>query len=192
MFSVSSIIASLVLASAAVANPVARAACNPKIAGSGISIGSGNLELGFSGSVAGAPIISQALTPAGPEFIVEVSTISNGGFVLKSLTPCTHRDVDQPNQAPGLFPTNVNGAVELQTLVTPEDGTQGWGFVCSTCNDPTTVGAGGAVASGCNVVSAFSGQCLQIGSAVGDAVTLATCTDLGSGPQSFDVINIMV
>ncbi|KAJ7097662.1 hypothetical protein C8R44DRAFT_369002 [Mycena epipterygia] len=179
MFSVFSLVASLALARAAVANPVARAACNPTLAGSGISISSGSLEIGYSSSVAGAPIISQALTASSPEFIAEASTITNGGFVLK--------DANQPNQAAGLFPTFVNGALELATLVTPEDGKQGWGFVCSTCNDPATVGTGGVVASGCNIVSGWSGQCLQIGSAAGDAVTIVNCADLGSGPQYFDV-----
>ncbi|KAJ7769695.1 hypothetical protein DFH07DRAFT_282316 [Mycena maculata] len=180
MFSVVFIVASLALARAAVANPVARAACNPTLAGNGISIGSGTLEVGYSNSVAGAPIISRALTTtAAAEYIAETTTIFNGGFLLE--------DANQPGSAAGLFPTNVDGVLSLETLVTPEDGTQGWGFVCSACNDPTTVGAGGVLASGCNVVSGTTGQCLQIGSAAGDAVTVATCTDLASGPQSFDV-----
>ncbi|KAJ7097654.1 hypothetical protein C8R44DRAFT_949230 [Mycena epipterygia] len=114
MLSIFDIVASLALARAAVANPVARATCNPAVTDSGISIGSGNLELGYASSVVGAPIISQALTPAGPEFIAEASTIANGGFVLK--------DVNQPNQATALFPTLVNGALSLETLVSPEDG----------------------------------------------------------------------
>lgn len=83
MFSVVSIVASLVLARAAVANPVARAACNPTLAGNGISIASGSLEVGYTSSVAGASIISQALTTTGAEYIAEASTITNGGFVLK-------------------------------------------------------------------------------------------------------------
>ncbi|KAJ7677996.1 hypothetical protein DFH06DRAFT_1465806 [Mycena polygramma] len=179
MFSVISIVTSLVLARVAMANPVTRAACNPALAGTGISIASGNLELGYASSVAGAPIISQALTATAAEFIGEASTITNGGFVLK--------DANQENQAVGLFPTLVNGAIQLQTLVTPEDGTQGWGFVCSTCTDPSTVGAGGVIGSACNVVSGSTGQCLQIGSAAGDAVTIANCADVGSGSQYFDV-----
>ncbi|KAJ6598260.1 hypothetical protein DFH09DRAFT_1272041 [Mycena vulgaris] len=179
MLSAVSIITSLALAGAAMGNPIARAACNPNMAGSGVSIASGNLELGYSSSVAGAAIISQVLSATGPEFIAEASTISNGGFVLK--------DSNQDNHAAGLFPTWVNGAIELETLVTPEDGKQGWGFVCSTCNDPTTVGDGGVIASACNVVSGWTGQCLQIGSSAGDPVTIANCADLGSGSQYFDV-----
>ncbi|KAJ6482478.1 hypothetical protein C8R45DRAFT_1099764 [Mycena sanguinolenta] len=179
MFSVTSLALSLALARMAMANPVARGACNPAIAGTGISIASGSLEIGYSSSVAGAPIISQALTATAPEYIAEASTIANGGFVLK--------DVNQPNQAPGLYPTFVNGTIELQTLVTPEDGKQGWGFVCSTCNDPSTVGAGGVIASSCNVVNGWTGQCLQVGAAAGDAVAIANCADLGSGSQYFDV-----
>ncbi|KAJ7220626.1 hypothetical protein GGX14DRAFT_431517 [Mycena pura] len=168
---------SLILAHAvaAMANPVARAACNPSLAGSGVSIASGSLELGYSSSVAGAVIISQPLSATSPEFIAEATTVSNGGFLLK--------DSNQDNHAAGLFCTNVNGSLELETAVSPEDGTQGWGFVCSTCNAVTT----GLIASGCNVVSGFSGKCLQIGSAVGDAVAIATCSDLGAGPQYFDV-----
>jgi hypothetical protein len=83
MFSVISILASLVLARVAIATPVARAACNPTLAGIGISIASGSLELGYASSVAGAPIISQALSASSPEFIAVASTIANGGFVLK-------------------------------------------------------------------------------------------------------------
>ncbi|KAJ7705573.1 hypothetical protein B0H17DRAFT_1175362 [Mycena rosella] len=179
MFSAFFIIAALALVRAGVANPIARAACNPTMAGSGISIVSGNLEVGYASSVAGAPLISQALTTNAAEYIAEAATTANGGYVLK--------DVNQSNQAPGLFPTWVNGALELETLVTPEDGKQGWGFVCSTCNDPTTVGASGLLASGCNVVNGWTGQCLQIGSAVDAPVTIANCADLGSGSQYFDV-----
>ncbi|KAJ7312882.1 hypothetical protein DFH08DRAFT_1087437 [Mycena albidolilacea] len=178
MFSVTSIVASLVLAGVASANPVARAACNPALAGLGISIASGSLEIGYGSSVAGAAIISQTLSATGAEYIAEASTITNGGFVLK--------DVNQPNQAAGLFPTWVNGVIELETLVTPQDGTQGWGFVCSTCNDPSTVAEGGVVASSCTVVNGFTGQCLQIGSAAGSAVTIANCVS-GSSAQSFAV-----
>jgi hypothetical protein len=84
MFSVTSIVASLVLARVALATPVARGACNPALAsGTGISIASGNLELGYASSVAGAPIISQALSTTAVEFISVASTVSNGGFVLK-------------------------------------------------------------------------------------------------------------
>ncbi|KAF8189483.1 hypothetical protein K438DRAFT_1763695 [Mycena galopus ATCC 62051] len=180
MFSFISIATSLVLARVAIANPAARAACNPVLTGAiGISIGNGNLEVGYAGSIAGAAIISQALTAGAAEYIPEASTISNGGFLLK--------DVNQPGSAAGLFPTLVNGTVELETLVTPEDGTQGWGFVCSTCNDPSTVGVAGVIGSLCNVVNGATGQCLQIGSAAGDGITVATCADLGSGSQYFDV-----
>ncbi|KAJ6618146.1 hypothetical protein B0H10DRAFT_2217918 [Mycena sp. CBHHK59/15] len=180
MLSVFSIVASLALASTAAANPVAaRAACNPTLAGSGISIASGGLELGYASSVAGAPLISQPLSATAAEFIAVTSSVSNGGFILK--------DVNQDNHAAGLYPSYVNGALELETLVTPQDGKQGWGFVCSTCNDPTTVGAGGVVGASCNVVNGWTGQCLQIGSASGDPVTIVNCADLGSGSQYFDV-----
>ncbi|KAJ7489202.1 hypothetical protein FB451DRAFT_1553074 [Mycena latifolia] len=179
MFSVVSVLASLALARAAAANPVARAACNPSMAGAGVSIASGSLQIGYASSVAGAPIISQALSAIAAEFIAVASTIANGGYVLE--------DANQDNHSAGLYPTSVSGAVELETLVTPEDGTQGWGFVCSTCNDASTVGAGGVIASSCNVVNGFTGKCLQIGSAAGAAVTTATCTDLGSGSQYFDI-----
>ncbi|KAF8129450.1 hypothetical protein K438DRAFT_2136921 [Mycena galopus ATCC 62051] len=180
MFSVLSITMSLVLARLAIVNPAARAACNPVLTGAiGISIGNGNLEVGYAGSIAGAAIISQALTPGPAEYIPEASTISNGGFVLK--------DVNQPGSAAGLFLTLLNGAIELETLVTPEDGTQGCEFVCSTCNDPSTVGVRGVISSSCSVVNGATGQCLQIESAAGDVVTVATCADLGSGSQYFDV-----
>ncbi|KAJ7678059.1 hypothetical protein DFH06DRAFT_1422536 [Mycena polygramma] len=172
MFSVFSILASLVLARVAAANPVARSACNPALAGAAISIASGNLDLGYPSSVAGAPIVSQALSATAAEFIGEASTITNGGFVLK--------DANQENQVVTL----VNGTPELQALVTPEDGTQGWGFVCSTCNAPSAVDAGGVLASSCNIVSGSTGQCLQIGDSTGAPVTIVNCPAVGS----FDVI----
>jgi hypothetical protein len=83
MLSVFSILSALVLAQSAAANPVARSACNPTLAGFGISIGSGSFEVGYSSSVAGAPLITQTLTTTGAEYIAETSTITNGGFVLK-------------------------------------------------------------------------------------------------------------
>ncbi|KAJ6577744.1 hypothetical protein B0H19DRAFT_1370841 [Mycena capillaripes] len=176
MFSPASLILALGITRASVAHPTARAACNPVMTGSAISIGNGGLEIGYAGSVAGASITSQALSTLSPEFIVETATTVNGGFVLK--------DVNQDNHAPGLFPTYINGTLKLETLVAPEDGTQNWGFVCSVCNDPTTIGgAGGVIASKCNVVSGRTGQCLQIGKAAGVPVTLGSCADLGS----FDV-----
>ncbi|KAJ7176758.1 hypothetical protein C8R46DRAFT_1346718 [Mycena filopes] len=177
MFSLTFLVASLVLARVAVANPFARAACNPTLAGSGVNIAVGSLEIGYASAVPGASVVSQALSTTAFEFIAETATTINGGFSLKT--------VNEPNQAAALFPTASNGALKLQTLVTPADGTQNFGFVCSTCNNPSTVAQGGVVASTCNVVSGVTGQCVQIGSAAGSAVTLATCS--GSSSQSFDV-----
>ncbi|KAJ7029888.1 hypothetical protein C8F04DRAFT_1236810 [Mycena alexandri] len=180
MFSIVSVAASLLLAHGAVANPIARGACNPALSsGAAISIGSGNLEIGYTGSVPSAAIISEGLTTNSAEFFAIPATIENGGFVLQV--------VNQDNHSPRLFPTWVNGTLELETLVTPEDGKQGFGFICSSCSDPSTVGIGGVIGASCNVVSGWTGQCLQIGSAVGDAVTVANCADLGSGSQYFDV-----
>lgn len=61
----------------------ARAACNPVLAGSGISITSGGLELGYASSTAGAAIISQTFTSTAAEFIAETYPTTNGGFYLK-------------------------------------------------------------------------------------------------------------
>ncbi|KAJ7806344.1 hypothetical protein B0H14DRAFT_3882400 [Mycena olivaceomarginata] len=97
-----------------IGKPVAHAACNPALARAGTSIASGNLEIGYRGSTAGASIISQTFTATAAEYIAEAMTTANGGFVLK--------DVNQPNQAARLFPTLVNDAIELETLVTPQDG----------------------------------------------------------------------
>ncbi|KAJ7621295.1 hypothetical protein FB45DRAFT_928883 [Roridomyces roridus] len=179
MLSITSIVASLLLAHTALANPVARASCNPNIASQGISLGSGTLEVGYASSVAGAAIVTQALTTAAAEYIVANAQTSNGGFQFI--------DFNESGASTQLVQTNSNGAVSLQTLVTPESGTQDWGLVCSTCNDASTVSAGGAFATGCNVVSGATGKCLQIGSAAGAAVTVQTCTDLASGPQVFTI-----
>jgi hypothetical protein len=83
MFSLASIITSLVLASMVISKPMARAACNPALAGAGISIVSDDLEIGYRGSTAGAPIISQTFTATAAEYIAEVATTANAGFVLK-------------------------------------------------------------------------------------------------------------
>ncbi|KAJ7733936.1 hypothetical protein B0H16DRAFT_1732035 [Mycena metata] len=181
MFSIVSLAAAAVLlARNAVANPIARAACNPTLtSGTAISIGGGSLEIGYTSSVPGAAIISETLSTTAAEFFAIPATIENGGYVLQV--------VNQDNHSPRLFPTWVNGTLELETLVTPEDGKQGFGFVCSSCSDPSTVGIGGVIGASCNVVSGWTGQCLQIGSAVGDAVTIANCADLGSGSQYFDI-----
>jgi len=157
----------------------ARAACNPVFAHSGVSIASGGLELGYNGSTAGAAIISQTFSPSA-EFIGEVYPTTNGGYYLK--------DANQENQAAGLFPTWVNGSLELETQSSTLDGKQDWAFICASCADASTVGAGGAIGSSCNVVNGWTGQCVQIGSAAGDVATIVNCDDLGSGPQYFDVI----
>ncbi|KAJ7791725.1 hypothetical protein B0H14DRAFT_3500178 [Mycena olivaceomarginata] len=96
MFSVTLHRCLLVLAGVASANPVTRAACNPALAGLGISIASGSLEIGYGSSVAGRR-----------DYLADI---------------IGYRDVNQPNQAAGLFPTWVNGVIELETLVTPQDG----------------------------------------------------------------------
>ncbi|KAF7324626.1 hypothetical protein MKEN_00504100 [Mycena kentingensis (nom. inval.)] len=159
----------------ALATPVARAACNPALAGAGLSIASGGFEIGYTSSTAGASAITQAFSLA-PEFIGENTTVSNGGFLLK--------DANQDNHAAGLFLTFVDGAPKLETLITPQDGHQGWGFICAECGNFTP---SGRFASSCNVVSGWTGQCLQIGTKVGDPVQLANCNGLGSGPQYFDL-----
>ncbi|KAJ7677995.1 hypothetical protein DFH06DRAFT_1121537 [Mycena polygramma] len=88
--------------------------CYPALAGTEISIVRESLELGYASSVAGAPIISQALSTTTAEFIGEPSVFYNNGFVLL--------DAKQDDNATALVPTWANGAIELQTLVTPEDG----------------------------------------------------------------------
>ncbi|KAF7358144.1 hypothetical protein MVEN_00862500 [Mycena venus] len=179
MLSGISIVATLALATAALANPIAGGTCNPTITGSGISITSGGLELGYLTSASGAPIISQAVTTGSPEFLAEESTIFNGGFILK--------DSAQPSQAPQLLLTDIEGSQipRLEDRATPD--AQGWEFICSTCDDPNTVGNGGVIASNCSIVSGGSGKCLQIGSIVGAAATIVTCANLGSGSQYFDI-----
>ncbi|KAJ7185037.1 hypothetical protein C8R46DRAFT_1300839 [Mycena filopes] len=78
--------ASLLIGStAAAATPVARAACNPAIANTAISIASGSLEIGYAGSVPGVAVVSEGLTPNAPEFIAVPATVVNGGFVLQVL-----------------------------------------------------------------------------------------------------------
>ncbi|KAJ7469340.1 hypothetical protein B0H11DRAFT_2044008 [Mycena galericulata] len=54
MFSPSFILASLLLARPTVSSPVPRDACAPTVIGSGITIASGDWEIGYASSVAGA------------------------------------------------------------------------------------------------------------------------------------------
>ncbi|KAJ7621292.1 hypothetical protein FB45DRAFT_1032548 [Roridomyces roridus] len=179
MLAIASVFASLFLA--ATANPVARAACNPDLAGQLISIGSGSFEIGYGSSVVGAPIVTHALAPLTAEWVAEIPS-NHLGFLLA--------DFNGPN--PQLYTTNANGVsvgnLTLQNLISPPDsGVQTWGFVCTTCNAPGSVSHGGVIASSCNVVTGSSGKCLQIGSTVGAAATVQTCTDLPTGPQKFSV-----
>jgi hypothetical protein len=58
--------------------------------------------------------------------------------------------------------------------------TQGWLFVCRNCDDPTA-------AYGCAVVSGGSGQCAQIGTAVGQTASIAQCSGSPYGNQVFDI-----
>ncbi|KAJ7100745.1 hypothetical protein B0H15DRAFT_796449 [Mycena belliarum] len=175
LFKFLSVLASLALAHTALATPVARAACNPTMAGTEITIASGALAVGYARSTAGAPLVSKNRSAAAGEWIAEPSTVANGGFVLRDAASA------------GLYATWTSGALALEPLVAPEDGKQGWGFVCAECHDSSTVGAGGVIASACNVVSGWTGQCLQIGSAAGAPVAVANCADLGAGTQYFEV-----
>ncbi|KAJ7918341.1 hypothetical protein B0H13DRAFT_1993348 [Mycena leptocephala] len=167
MFSVVYITASLALAHVAVANPVARATCDPALNGAEISIANGNMEFGYANAA--------ALSVTTAEFI---------GMISDELTGL---GLKEAKFAAGLFATLVNGTLELETQLAPGDGPQGWDFVCSTCTDPSTVGAGGVMASSCNIINSVTEQCLQMGSAAGAPVTIANCANLGSGPQYFDI-----
>ncbi|KAF7334537.1 hypothetical protein MVEN_02283500 [Mycena venus] len=175
MLSVVSVVASLIIANIGLASPAGAApTCNPTfVPGVGISIANAGLELGYTNPVTpGAPVISQALTASSPEFIPETPTTFTGGTLLKV--------ANNPDPALDLYATWTGETSQISVLpliTVPDDPVQGWGFACSTCNDPTAVGAGGLLASGCHI-TAFNGQCVQIGSAAGDIATPGDCTDL--------------
>ncbi|KAJ7766556.1 hypothetical protein DFH07DRAFT_769817 [Mycena maculata] len=177
MLSVVSILTSLLLATASTtAGPMqARAgACNPAVAGQGINIVNGQFQLGYpSGDYfPNVPIEAEGLTvPLVPVFNVDPS--GNG---LLSI-------VDAPAGASPLYPTNVNRTqmlLEPRITAAPGNFTQGWSYVCSNCDDPT-------VAYGCEVVSDATGQCVQIGTAVGQPASIAQCSGLPYGNQAFDI-----
>ncbi|KAJ7503660.1 hypothetical protein B0H11DRAFT_327150 [Mycena galericulata] len=177
MLSVVSVLISLLLASASTtASPMqARAgACNPVVAGKGINIVNGQFQLGYPAGAysPNVPIEAEALTvPLVPVFNVDAS-----GDGLLSIA-------NAPAGATPLYPTTVNRTqILLEPLITTSPGnfTQGWSFVCRNCDDPT-------VAYGCEVVSDGTGQCAQIGTAVGQVASIAQCSGLPYGNQAFDI-----
>ncbi|KAJ6507525.1 hypothetical protein DFH09DRAFT_1289010 [Mycena vulgaris] len=176
MISVASVLTSLLLASASTtASPVqARAGtCTPVVAGKGINIVNGQFQLGYpSGAYfAHVPIEAEAVTvPLVPVFRAD----SSGNGLLSVVPPAGATTL--------LYPTNENGALVLEPRITtpPGNATQGWSYVCQNCADPT-------VAYDCQVVSSATGQCAQIGTAVGQTASVAPCSGLPYGNQAFDV-----
>ncbi|KAJ7904940.1 hypothetical protein B0H13DRAFT_2024487, partial [Mycena leptocephala] len=175
MLSVVSVLTSLLLAGASASPLQVRAGtCNPVVAGKGINIVNGQFQLGYPPQAyfSGVPIEAEPLTvPLVPVFRAD----SSGNGLLSVVPP--------PGATTLLYPTNVNRAqIVLGSRITapPGNSTQGWSYVCRNCDDPT-------VAYGCQVVSNATGQCAQIGTAIGQTASVAQCSGLPYGNQAFDI-----
>ncbi|KAJ7834857.1 hypothetical protein B0H13DRAFT_2109208 [Mycena leptocephala] len=171
MLSIVSVLTSLLLAGASASPLQVRAGtCNPVAAGKGINIAY------FSG----VPIEAEPLTvPLVPVF----SADSSGNGLLRLIGFSSAASSLPPGTTTLLYPTNVNRAqIVLGSRITtpPGNSTQGWSYVCRNCDDPT-------VAYGCQVVSNATGQCAQIGTAIGQTASVAQCSGLPYGNQAFDI-----
>ncbi|KAF8143029.1 hypothetical protein K438DRAFT_1994310 [Mycena galopus ATCC 62051] len=192
MLSVSSVFTSLLLASAgtAAASVKARAdtLCHPAVAGKQINIVNGQYQLGYPAGAyfPNVPVEAEALTiPLAPVFNVDPS--GNGLLTSESyiLWDDSHTEfLNSFANAPAgsvLYPTiNSNlTQVLLEPRITtfPGNTTQTWFFTCDVCDS--------GIAYGCEVQSAGTGQCTQIGTAVGQTTSVASCTGLDYGSQIF-------
>ncbi|KAF8160540.1 hypothetical protein K438DRAFT_1985643 [Mycena galopus ATCC 62051] len=175
MLSVSSVFTSLLLASAgtAAASVKARAdtLCHPAVAGKQINIVNGQYQLGYPAGayLPNVPVEAEALTiPLAPVFNVDPS---GNGLLTFANAPA----------GSVLYPTiNSNlTQVLLEPRITtfPGNTTQTWFFTCDVCDS--------GIAYGCEVQSAGTGQCAQIGTAVGQTTSVASCTGLDYGSQIF-------
>ncbi|KAJ7794879.1 hypothetical protein B0H13DRAFT_2171065 [Mycena leptocephala] len=107
--------------------------------------------------------------------------IVNGQFQLGYPAGAFFPNIPNP-QAGGapLYPTLVN---RTQVLLEPrifDTPVQQWSFACNNCDDST-------LAYGCQVISAATAQCVQIGTAVGQTASVSQCSGLPFGNQVFDI-----
>ncbi|KAJ7280957.1 hypothetical protein C8J57DRAFT_1501158 [Mycena rebaudengoi] len=174
MLSVFSFLVSLLLASASTTASAVQAragTCNPVVTGKKLNIVNGQFQLGYPAGAffPNVPIEAEALTiPLVPVFNVD----PNISGLLSIPNP-------QAGGAP-LYPTLVN---RTQVLLEPrifDTPVQQWSFACHNCNDPT-------LAYGCQVISAATAQCVQIGTAVGQTASVSQCSGLPYGNQAFNI-----
>ncbi|KAJ7245890.1 hypothetical protein B0H12DRAFT_1235693 [Mycena haematopus] len=175
MLSISSVLTSLLLASASAtaAAVKARAICYADVAGKQLNIINGQYQLGYpAGSYfPDVPLEAEAVTyPFLPVFNVDPS---GNGLLTFANTPAGSEV---------LYPTiNANFTqVLLEPRITtyPANTTQTWFFPCAACDI-------NGVSYGCQVQSAGTGQCALIGSAVGQTTGVESCTDMPYGNQVF-------
>ncbi|KAJ6505018.1 hypothetical protein C8R45DRAFT_543852 [Mycena sanguinolenta] len=176
MLSVFSVLTYLLLASAGTTAAAVQArarTCHPDVAGKQLNIVNGQFQLGYPAGAyfPNVPVEAEALTiPLAPVFKVDPS--GNGLLTFAN-----------PPSSSVLYPT-INAdrtQVLLQPRITtfPGNTTQAWFFTCDVCNSD--------IAYGCEVQSAGTGQCAQIGTAVGQTTGVVSCTGLDYGSQIFNL-----
>ncbi|KAJ7331428.1 hypothetical protein DFH08DRAFT_940079 [Mycena albidolilacea] len=177
MLSVVSVLTSLLLATAgtsAIAVNARAGTCSPAVAGKKINIVNGQYQLGYPPGAyfPDVPIEAEALTiPLVPEFNVDPS---GNGLLTINNPPATGAPVLYPT----INPTLTQVLLEPRITTFPGNTTQAWFFTCVSCDNP-------AIAYGCTVRSAGTGQCAQIGTAVGQTTGVVGCTGLDYGSQIF-------
>ncbi|KAJ6505010.1 hypothetical protein C8R45DRAFT_923316 [Mycena sanguinolenta] len=212
MLSVVSVLTSLLLASVGTTAAAVQARagiCHPDVAGKQLNIVNGQFQLGYPAGAYFPNVLveAEALTiPLAPVFKVDPS--GNGLLTSEFSIPsheCTlnvsifnklrepsvelssvphHQRRLDPSSAPAphhhLSGEHVSAPEQTSLKVQRADdikSTQAWFFTCDACNSD--------IAYGCEVQSAGTGQCAQIGTAVGQTTGVVSCTGLDYGSQIF-------
>ncbi|KAJ7275696.1 hypothetical protein C8J57DRAFT_1589764 [Mycena rebaudengoi] len=173
MLSIFSVLTSLLLASASttVSAVQARAGtCNPVVTGKKLNIVNAQFQFGYPAGAffPNVPIEAEALTiPFVTVFNVDpnVSGLLRRDFLFAGPASIPDSGEQDPGSAPATHIRHSHPA---------------WSFACRNCNDPT-------LAYGCQVISAATAQCVQIGTTVGQTASVSQCSWLPFGNQVFDI-----
>jgi hypothetical protein len=156
--------------------------CRPNFEGINVSVVNNVVEWGFASTPAqGSTVVNEAFTNAQAEFRFEFTGAPANTYLIKSA---------QAPQGPEvvIIPTAGNKlALSPENLSSPSDPNQNYILSCDTCQTGAS-GIHGLIASGCTITSASNNQCVTTDSAIGDALSLATCTTLAT--QKFDFYTV--
>ncbi|KAJ7203562.1 hypothetical protein GGX14DRAFT_570009 [Mycena pura] len=160
--------------------------CAPSFEGHPVSIiyggSTGVDELAVTGDVAGANVITRAMSARTPEFLVENSGKFPASYLIK----------DQNDHELVAYATTIpraDAAIKLNAIDDSEqDDRQYWFLSCATCADPSfPVPPGGVFGTSCQIANVALDLCIQQTGVLGDPPVLAPC-DASEPNQLFNFL----